>query len=134
MHTSDRGRREKTGIHVQSVHGSGERCILRTGEGGKRPEYMFKVCTTRREMHTSGRGRGEKAGIHVQSVHGPGGTCTLRAGKGQGKAEGNQCGAERLRLTMNTPENTSRAARTFCQVRISIPMMMLMTVAMIGWM
>ncbi len=41
--------------------------------------------------------------------------------------------ADRLRLTMITPEKTRTEARTFCQVRVSMPIMMLITVAMIGW-
>lgn len=40
--------------------------------------------------------------------------------------------AEGLRLTTNTPKNTRPAARSFCHVNISIPMIMLITVAIIG--
>ena len=39
-----------------------------------------------------------------------------------------------LRLTTKTPAKTMKAARTFCHVSMSMASMMLMTVAMIGWM
>ena len=35
--------------------------------------------------------------------------------------------------TMITPPKTMMAARTFCHVRVSIPIQMLMAMAMIGW-
>jgi hypothetical protein len=34
---------------------------------------------------------------------------------------------------MITPPKTVMAARTFCQVRVSIPTQMLITMAIIGW-
>ena len=38
-----------------------------------------------------------------------------------------------LKLTIITPPNTMTVASTFCHVSTSIPMMMLMTMAIIGW-
>ena len=36
-------------------------------------------------------------------------------------------------MTMITPPKTVTAAMTFCQVRVSIPTQMLITMAIIGW-
>jgi len=38
-----------------------------------------------------------------------------------------------LKLTIITPPNTMTVANTFCHVSTSIPMMMLTTIAIIGW-